>query len=90
MLKTWVLQLVAKAGVKMSGPAGWLASLFIDKLLALIYKKAVEFFEYLKVKYEGKKRIKLKEKLEEAGNESDEAHDEAFDSLVKSSSNKRV
>lgn len=49
-MKTAILLLLKKAGVALSGPLGWLASLFIDKLISFLFEKGKELFIYLKDK----------------------------------------
>jgi alcohol dehydrogenase class IV len=69
-MKAFILSLLTKAGAKLSGPAGWLASLFIDKILKFIADKLKIVYKQVKEKMRLDKDLKkdkeLVEKYQEA------------------------
>lgn len=68
-MKNLLLFLLKKAGVKLAGPLGWVASFLIEKIAIYLEKKLRQFFQYLKdsweVKTKKQKDDKNAEKLKE-------------------------
>lgn len=94
-MKYLILALLKKAGVALSGPVGWLASLLIDRLLIWLEKKAREIYgdirDRLKNDSERRKDEKNSEKYQQVLNDPNKSQaelDQATSDLLNGRSGK--
>jgi hypothetical protein len=84
-MKNLFLLLLKKVGVSLSGPIGWLVSLFVDKIAVWVQEMIRRTIVNIKEKFRAKKDEKNEQKYQEvlnSDNKTEQDIDNATDDLL--------
>lgn len=84
-MKNLFLLLLKRVGVSVSGPVGWLVSLFVDKILVWLQEMGRRIIVNIKEKFRQKKDEKNEQKYQEvlnSDNKTEQDIDNATDDLL--------
>jgi len=69
-MKAWILSLITKAGIKLSGPVGWLVSLILDRVLIWVGQGLKKLYSSVKEYFRRKQQEKVDHENEERYNQT--------------------